>query len=52
MPTFDEGVQLAAGTGLRYASPVGPIRFDVAFPLNGRDVDDFFEFYISIGQAF
>ena len=52
VPTFDEGMQFAAGTGLRYASPVGPIRFDVAFPLNGRDVDDFFEFYISIGQAF
>lgn len=52
LPTFGDGLQVAAGTGLRYASPVGPLRFDVAFPLNPRDVDDLFQFYISIGQAF
>ena len=51
-PTFDEGFLVAVGGGLRYFSPVGPIRLDVGFPVNGRDVDDFFEFYISIGQAF
>jgi translocation and assembly module TamA len=47
-----EELQWAAGTGLRYYSPVGPIRFDVAFPLNPRDRDDVYQFYISIGQAF
>ncbi|MEM1315282.1 MAG: BamA/TamA family outer membrane protein [Pseudomonadota bacterium] len=52
VPTFDEGVQVAAGLGGRYASPVGPIRLDVAFPLNRRRFDNTFEFYISIGQAF
>ncbi|MEM7211853.1 MAG: BamA/TamA family outer membrane protein [Pseudomonadota bacterium] len=51
-PAFDNGVQVAAGFGFRYYSPVGPIRFDVAFPLNGRDADDVFQFYFSIGQAF
>jgi translocation and assembly module TamA len=45
-------LQWAAGLGLRYYSPVGPIRFDVAFPLNPRGIDDPFQFYISIGQAF
>jgi translocation and assembly module TamA len=45
-------LQWAGGLGLRYYSPVGPIRFDVAFPLNPRGVDDPFQFYISIGQAF
>ena len=51
-PDFEEGIQVAAGLGLRYFSPAGPIRLDVAFPVNGRDADDFFQFYFSIGQAF
>ncbi|MFK7944984.1 MAG: autotransporter assembly complex family protein [Paracoccaceae bacterium] len=51
-PTFDEGVQFAGGFGIRYYSPAGPIRVDVAVPLNPRDADDAFQFYFSIGQAF
>jgi translocation and assembly module TamA len=51
-PDFNEGVQVAAGLGFRYFSPAGPIRVDVALPLNGRDADDAFQFYFSIGQAF
>jgi len=51
-PDFNEGVQFAAGFGLRYFSPAGPIRVDLAFPLNGRDADDAFQLYFSIGQAF
>jgi len=51
-PDFDDGMQTAAGVGLRYHSPAGPIRLDVAFPVNGRSVDDFFQVYFSIGQAF
>lgn len=51
-PDFDEGVQAAAGAGFRYYSPAGPIRVDVAFPLNRRDADDAWQLYFSIGQAF
>ena len=51
-PTFDEKVQYAAGLGFRYYSPIGPIRADVAVPLNPRSRDDPVAFYISIGQAF
>jgi len=52
-PAFDEQVRWAAGLGLRYFTGFGPLRLDVAFPINGRDgVDDRFELYISIGQAF
>jgi translocation and assembly module TamA len=51
VPGFGE-VQYAAGVGVRYHSPVGPIRLDVAFPLNPRDTDDAFQLYFSIGQAF
>lgn len=52
VPTFSEGVQLAAGIGLRYYSPLGPIRADVGVPLNARSSDDSFQVYFSIGQAF
>ncbi|MEM6661164.1 MAG: autotransporter assembly complex family protein [Pseudomonadota bacterium] len=51
-PDFENDVQVAAGVGLRYFSPAGPIRVDVALPLNRRDADDRFQIYFSIGQAF
>ena len=47
-----QGVQVAAGAGVRYFSPIGPLRLDVGVPLNPRDADDTFQVYISIGQAF
>lgn len=50
-PTFED-IQYAAGLGLRYYTAIGPIRADFAVPLNPRDSDDAFQFYISIGQAF
>ncbi len=40
-----------AGVGVRYKTAFGPIRFDVAVPVTGRDTSGF-EFYIGIGQAF
>lgn len=52
VPTFSDGLQTAAGLGLRYYSPLGPIRADVGVPLNPRDSDESFQLYFSIGQAF
>jgi translocation and assembly module TamA len=49
---FEEQFLWAAGLGLRYYTAVGPLRLDVAFPINGREQDDFFQFYVSLGQAF
>lgn len=41
-----------AGVGIRLYTAIGPMRFDVATPLNPRDDDDPIQFYISIGQSF
>ena len=38
----------SAGTGLRYYSQLGPIRFDIARPVNINN----WQFYIQIGQSF
>lgn len=48
----DTDVRVGAGLGLRYFTRLGPIRFDVATPVNARDDDDVVAFYIGIGQAF
>ncbi len=52
VPDFSETLRIGAGPGLRYFSPIGPLRLDVGFPLNPRDSDDTWQLYISIGQAF
>jgi translocation and assembly module TamA len=51
-PDFDDQLRIGAGPGIRYFSPIGPVRLDVGFPVNRRDSDDAFQLYISIGQAF
>ncbi len=51
-PDFEEDLRWAAGLGVRYFSAIGPLRVDIAIPLNKREVDDSFQFYISLGQAF
>ncbi len=49
----ERGLRMGAGLGVRYLTPVGPVRLDVAVPLD-RDpaVDDPFQIYIGIGQPF
>ena len=37
-----------AGAGIRWLSPIGPVKFDIAFPINDRSVDDF-QFLIGLG---
>ena len=42
-----------AGVGLRYNIGFAPLRVDFAVPLNKRsELDENFQFYVSIGQAF
>lgn len=52
-PSDTEEYFFGAGAGLRYFTPIGPIRLDVAVPLDRRSgVDDPFQVYVSLGQAF
>jgi translocation and assembly module TamA len=52
-PDLAEELFWGAGLGLRYFTGFGPVRLDLAFPLNRRnDVDDPFQIYVSLGQAF
>jgi translocation and assembly module TamA len=52
VPNFDQTLRVGAGPGLRYFSPIGPVRLDVGFPVNPRPSDDAFQLYVSLGQAF
>lgn len=50
-PDFSN-LRYAVGAGVRYKLPFGPVRFDVAIPLDKREGDASFQVYVSIGQAF
>ena len=47
-----EDLRLGAGLGVRYFTGLGPLRLDVAIPLNKRDEDPDYAIYVGIGQAF
>ncbi|MNQ16449.1 Translocation and assembly module TamA precursor [compost metagenome] len=50
-PNFNN-LRYGAGVGVRYKLPFGPVRADIAVPLDKREGDAGFQLYISIGQAF
>ena len=50
-PDFDE-IRFGAGIGIRYKTSFGPIRVDVAAPLNPTQFDSPVVVYVSLGQAF
>jgi len=47
-----EDLRVGVGAGVRYYTGLGPLRLDVAFPLNKRDGDADYALYVGIGQAF
>ncbi|MGH2638908.1 MAG: autotransporter assembly complex protein TamA, partial [Rhabdochlamydiaceae bacterium] len=52
-PKWDEKWYKSVGIGFRYFTFLGPIRFDVAFPLDRRKhIDSFYRILVSIGQTF
>ncbi|MGV3551840.1 MAG: autotransporter assembly complex protein TamA [Rhizobium sp.] len=50
-PDFSD-IRAGAGLGIRYATPFGPLRLDVAMPLNKYEDGTTFGIYAGIGQSF
>ncbi|NJM35891.1 MAG: BamA/TamA family outer membrane protein [Rhodomicrobium sp.] len=48
----DSEIAAGAGLGFRYHTPIGPIRLDIATPLNRLDDEADIVFYVGLGQAF
>jgi translocation and assembly module TamA len=51
LPDFSD-FKVGVGAGLRYLTPVGPIRLDVAVPLQPEKGDPSVALYVGLGQAF
>jgi translocation and assembly module TamA len=56
---LDAKLHFGAGAGVRYYTPIGPIRLDIGVPINrvrnpatGEVTGDNFEIYIGLGQSF
>ncbi len=52
VPNLGQALRVGAGPGLRYFSPIGPVRLDIGIPVNPRSSDDPYQVYVSLGQAF
>ncbi|GEO85780.1 outer membrane protein assembly factor [Ciceribacter naphthalenivorans] len=50
-PDFSD-IRMGAGIGLRYQTPFGPLRLDVAMPLDRYDGGSKYGIYAGIGQSF
>ncbi|KRA84716.1 hypothetical protein ASD76_10015 [Altererythrobacter sp. Root672] len=51
VPSFDE-IKVGVGVGVRYNTGFGPLRIDVATPLNPGPNDGWIGVYVALGQAF
>ncbi|HVC60532.1 MAG TPA: BamA/TamA family outer membrane protein [Acetobacteraceae bacterium] len=49
---FSNTWRIGVGVGFRYYTSIGPLRLDVAMPVNREPGGDAFDLYIGIGQAF
>ncbi len=45
-------LRIGVGAGVRYYTGIGPIRLDVAVPVDKIPGDDSFELYVGLGEAF
>jgi outer membrane protein insertion porin family len=48
---FDK-LRYGAGFGIRYLSPVGPLRIDIAAPFQRKWYEDRYQYFFSLGYAF
>ena len=51
-PNLPFGMYLSVGFGIRWFSPIGPLRFEWGIPLTRRPADDKILFEFNIGNAF
>jgi len=51
-PDFDEPLKIGVGAGIRYFTPIGPLRIDAAVPLDPEQDDPDFALYVGLSQAF
>jgi translocation and assembly module TamA len=51
VPDFSD-LRVGVGVGLRYRTAIGPLRADIAVPLNRVSGDSSFGLYVGLGQAF
>ncbi|NHO28920.1 BamA/TamA family outer membrane protein [Acetobacter farinalis] len=49
---FTGTLRVGAGAGVRYYTPIGPVRVDVAVPLNRAYRGDKWDLYIGLGETF
>lgn len=49
---FTGTLRVGAGGGVRYYTPIGPVRLDVAVPLNRAPRGDSWDLYIGLGETF
>ncbi|MCK7612107.1 autotransporter assembly complex protein TamA [Roseibium sp. CAU 1639] len=52
VPDFSEELKVGVGAGLRYFTPIGPLRVDAAIPLDPEQDDPDFALYVGLSQAF
>ncbi len=45
-------IRTSAGFGLRYLTPVGPLRLDVGFPLDRKPTEDHYRVHFTFGYVF
>lgn len=52
IPDFSRPLKIGVGAGLRYFTPIGPLRIDAAVPLDPEKDDPDFALYVGLSQAF
>jgi outer membrane protein assembly complex protein YaeT len=45
-------LRYGVGTGIRYLSPVGPLRFDIGYKIHPRSYEKSFAYFVTLGYAF
>ena len=51
-PDFSEPFKFSTGIGVRYHTAIGPLRADIAIPVNRDDEQSRFGIYVGLGQVF